>query len=165
MRNPLVLIIMGVAGSGKSVVGQKLAQTLGWSFHEGDEFHPASNIAKMAAGIPLDDADRAPYLAALRAEIAACLARGESTVVACSALKESHRRILVVDPARVKLVHLTGDPALIRERLDRRQGHFMKSGMLASQLAALEPPRDALALDVAAPPDALVAGIRKAFSL
>jgi gluconokinase len=165
MKASLVLLIMGVSGSGKSIVGLKLAQALGWRFLEGDDFHPAANVAKMAAGVPLGDADRAPFLAAIRAEIAACLERGENAVITCSALKESYRRILVIDPVRVKLVHLAGDPALIRDRLARRQGHFMKAGMLASQLAALEPPGEALALDVAATPDELVAAIRTALAL
>jgi gluconokinase len=165
MSASLVLLVMGVSGSGKSVVGLKLARALGWSFRDGDDFHPPANVAKMSAGIPLDDADRAPHLAAVRTEIAACLERGENAVIACSALKESYRKLLVVDPARVKLVHLTGAPALLRARLGRRRGHFMKAGMLASQLATLEPPRDALALDVAATPDELVAAIRTALAL
>jgi gluconokinase len=161
----LVILVMGVAGTGKSLVGEKLARALGWTFREGDDFHPPANIAKMSAGIPLTDADRAPFLAGIRKEIERCLAAGENAVIACSALREEYRRILVVDRARVKLVHLTGDPALIRARLSGRKGHFMKAGMLDSQLAALEPPADALALDVAAAPDALVARIRVAFGL
>ena len=165
MSRPVVLIVMGVSGSGKSLIGSRLARALGWKFREGDEFHPPANIAKMSAGLPLDDTDRAPFLAAIRAEIEACLARREGTVIACSALKESYRRILVVDPALVKIVHLFGDPGLIRDRLSKRQGHFMKAGMLPSQLAALEPPADALALDVALEPDDLVGRIRAAFSL
>lgn len=165
MSKPLVLIVMGVSGSGKSFIGAKLAAALGWSFREGDEFHPPANIAKMSAGLPLDDTDRIPFLAAIRAEIEACLARGEGTVIACSALKESYRKTLVVDPALVKVVYLKGDAALIRDRLASRQGHFMKAGMLPSQLAALEPPRDALTLDIASTPAALVESIRAAFSL
>jgi gluconokinase len=165
MSKPIVLIVMGVSGSGKSFIGQRLAQALGWKFREGDEFHPPANIAKMSEGIPLDDADRAPFLAAIRSEIEACLARREGTVIACSALKESYRRILVVDPLLVKIVHLTGSPELIRDRLSRRQGHFMKASMLPSQLAALEPPGDALVLDVAGDPESLIARIRTAFAL
>jgi gluconokinase len=165
VSKPLVLIVMGVSGSGKSFIGAKLAAALGWSFREGDEFHPPANIAKMSAGLPLDDTDRIPFLAAIRAEIEACLARGEGTVIACSALKESYRKTLVVDPALVKVVYLKGDAALIRDRLASRQGHFMKAGMLPSQLAALEPPRDALTLDIASTPAALVESIRAAFSL
>jgi carbohydrate kinase (thermoresistant glucokinase family) len=162
---PLVVLIMGVAGSGKTTVGRLLAGALGWSFRDADEFHPPASIAKMAASRPLDDADRAPWLAAIRAHIDAQLAQGESAVVTCSALKEQYRRILIADPARVKLVQLNGDFALIQERLAQRPGHFMKPEMLPSQFADLEPPRDALTLDVAEPPDALVAGIRQHYGL
>jgi gluconokinase len=161
----MVIIVMGVAGSGKTTVGQLLAGELGWSFADADHFHPPANIAKMAAGHPLDDADRAPWLAALRAHIDACLARGESAVLACSALKESYRAILVADPARVRVVHLHGSRDLILTRLNQRQNHYMRPEMLESQLATLEPPRDALSLGIAEPPAALVAKIRRAFGV
>jgi gluconokinase len=161
----MVIIVMGVAGSGKTTVGEKLAAALGWSFRDADDFHPPENVAKMSAGLPLDDRDRAPWLAAIRAHIDACLARGEGSVVTCSALKEAYRRVLVADPARVKLVHLTGDFALLAARIGSRQGHFMKPAMLHSQLAALEPPPDALAVDIAPPPDEIVAHIRRALAL
>ena len=161
----MVILVMGVAGSGKTTVGRALATTLGWSFRDADEFHPPANVAKMSAGLPLDDADRTPWLAAIRAHIEACLARDESAVVTCSALKEKYRAQLVADPARVRVVHLTGSPELLAERLASRRDHFMKPAMLASQFAALEPPRDALTVDIAEPPDKLVAHIRKAFSL
>ncbi|MCX6954859.1 MAG: gluconokinase [Verrucomicrobia bacterium] len=161
----MVIVLMGVAGSGKTTVGQQLAAALGWSFRDADDFHPPANVAKMSAGTPLTDADRAPWLAAIRAHIDACLARGEGSVVTCSALKERYRAVLVADPAKVKLVHLTGSPALLAERIGARQGHFMKPEMLRSQLDALETPRDALAVDIAPPPAALVAHIRRALSL
>ena len=161
----LVIVLTGVAGSGKTTVGRALAAALGWNFRDADEFHPPANIARMSRGIPLTDEDRAPWLAAIRAHIAGCLARNEPAVTTCSALKESYRRELVIDPARVKLVYLTGAPALLRQRLGAREGHFMKPEMLASQLAALEPPADGLRLDVAEPPAALVARIRQAFQL
>jgi gluconokinase len=161
----MIILLMGVAGSGKTTVGRRLAAELGWSFRDADDFHPPANTAKMSAGIPLTDDDRAPWLAAIRAHIDACLAHGENAVVTCSALKESYRRIVVADPARVKLVYLNGDFALLRGRLAQRQGHFMKENMLKSQFEALEPPRDALALDTAKPPERLVAEIRAAFGL
>ena len=161
----MVIIVMGVAGSGKTTVGEKLAAALGWSFRDADDFHPPENVAKMSAGLPLDDHDRAPWLAAIRAHIDACLARGEGSVVTCSALKAAYRRVLVADPARVKLVHLTGDFALLAARIGSRQGHFMKPAMLHSQLAALEPPPDALAVDITPPPDEIVAHIRLALAL
>ena len=156
---------MGVAGSGKTTIGRALATALGWSFRDADEFHPPANRAKMAAGQPLTDADRAPWLAAIRAHIDDQLARGENAVVTCSALKERYRSQLVADPARVKLVHLTGDPALLEARIAGRRDHFMKPEMLASQLAALEPPHDALTVDIAAPRDTIVAYIRRALAL
>jgi gluconokinase len=161
----MVILIMGVAGSGKTTIGQKLAAALGWSFRDADEFHPRENIAKMSSGIALTDEDRAPWLAAIRAHINACLARGESAVVTCSALKENYRRVVVSDPANVKLVHLTGDFNLILERMMQRSDHFMKPEMLRSQFAALEPPHNALQADIAQPPEAIVAQIRKNFQV
>ncbi|MGA3007187.1 MAG: gluconokinase, GntK/IdnK-type [Opitutaceae bacterium] len=165
LRPSLVVLVTGVAGSGKTTVGSKLAAELGWGFRDADEFHPPANIAKMSAGLPLTDDDRAPWLAAIRAHIDACLARGENAVVTCSALKESYRQIVVPDPARVRLVYLSGDFALILQRLGQRQGHFMKENLLRSQFEALEPPRDALTLNIAQSPEKLVADIRAALGL
>jgi len=162
---PMVIVLMGVAGSGKTTVGRVLAGQLGWTFRDADDFHPPSNVEKMSRGSPLTDADRQPWLAAIRAYIDDALARAEHAIVTCSALKERYRRVIVPDPARVKLVHLTGEFALIVERLRAREGHFMKPEMLSSQFADLEPPRDALAIDVAQPPEVIVAGIRAALSL
>lgn len=161
LRPATVVLIMGVSGSGKTTVGLALAGALGWTFRDADDFHPAANVAKMGAGQPLTDADRAPWLAAIRAFIAAALARGESAVVTCSALKETYRQAAIPDPARVKLVHLSGDYGLILERMQQRQGHFMKAEMLQSQFAALEAPRGALAVDVARTPAEIVAEIRR----
>jgi gluconokinase len=161
----MVVMVMGVAGSGKTTVGRALAAALGWKFRDADAFHSAANVAKMAAGLPLDDADRAPWLAAIRACLARCLADGENAVVACSALKERYRRVLAIDPGRIKWVYLKGDHGLLRRRLAARRGHFMRLEMLQSQLTALEPPRGALALDVAESPDALVAKIRSSLGV
>ena len=160
-----VVLIMGVAGSGKTTVGLKLAHDLGWAFNDADDFHPKENVAKMAACIPLDDADRGPWLRAIRAHIDGKIASGESAVVTCSALKERYRQVVVADPAHVRLVHLSGDFSLILERISKRQGHFMKESMLRSQFEALEAPADALSLDVAEAPEALVQQIRSAFGL
>jgi ACS family D-galactonate transporter-like MFS transporter len=156
----LVIVIMGVAGSGKTTVGRKLAEDLGWPFHDADEFHPPENIAKMTAGIPLDDDDRAPWLAAIRSRIDGYIARDEGAVFTCSALREAYRRVIVSDPARVPLVYLHGSPELIRERISQRKGHFMKEGMINSQFEALEPPADAIAIDIAGSPDEIVSQIR-----
>ena len=157
----MVIVLMGVAGSGKTTVGLALAAQLGWTFRDADEFHPPGNVDKMSHGIPLTDRDREPWLAAIRAYIDETLARGDRAVITCSALKEHYRQILVPDPTQVKLVHLVGDVALIAERMRAREGHFMKAEMLASQFADLEPPRDALTVDIAQPPEVIVAQIRK----
>ena len=161
----MVIVLMGVAGSGKTTVGRALAAQLGWTFRDADEFHPPANVDKMSHGIPLSDSDRRPWLAAIRAYIEETLARGDSAVVTCSALKERYRQIIVPDLAQVKLVHLAGDCALIGERMRAREGHFMKPEMLSSQFADLEPPRDALTVDIAEPPEVIVAQIRNALAL
>ena len=162
----MVVILMGVAGSGKTTVGHRLAEELGWPFCEGDDLHPAANVAKMARGEPLTDEDRRPWLEALRARIAATLDGGGDLVVACSALKAAYRRTLAVDAARVRFVYLALDPAVAALRVARRQGHFMKASMVDSQFAALETPTpaEALTVDAAAPLDAVVARIRAGLS-
>lgn len=159
----MIILVMGVAGSGKTTVSALLARELGWLFADADDFHSPANRAKMAAGQPLDDADRAPWLQALRTYIDGCLARDENAVLACSALKARYRETLRAGRDQVRLVHLYGSPELIRSRIASRESHYMGAGMLDSQLAALEPPDDALALDVAATPAELVAHIRRAF--
>ena len=140
MKPPRVVIVMGVAGSGKSTVGALLAARNGGDFYDADDFHSPENIAKMAAGIPLDDADRAPWLARLRAEVVDATPTGEFAVLACSALKRAYRETLGVGTAGVALVYLKGDAGTLGERLGNRAGHYMKAGMLASQFAALEEP-------------------------
>ncbi len=151
----MIVVLMGVSGVGKTTLGRRLASELGWSFLDADDFHPASNVAKMKSGVPLDDADREPWLASLAAAIRARLARGESAVLACSALKEAYRDRLRVDPS-VRFVHLTAAPELIRRRLEERRGHYFAPELLASQLEALEEPREALRVDVGEAPDAVV---------
>lgn len=162
---PRVIIVMGVAGCGKTTIGRLLAQQLAWRFDDADAFHPAANVAKMSAGQPLIDDDRAPWLKAIRDHITDCLAREVGAVVTCSALKKAYRDVIVADPGRVKLVHLTGSRELLWERISSREGHFMKPAMLDSQLATLEIPADALTLDVAPSPEVLVASIRDSLSL
>lgn len=161
----MIILLMGVAGSGKSTIGRLLADALRWSFVDADDFHPPSNRAKMSAGLPLDDADRAPWLAALRADIAARDRRGDHAVVACSALKASYRAALQGDSTDLRWVHLQGAPELLHARLAARTGHFMRPEMLASQLATLEPPANALSVDIAASPLELVARIRQSLGL
>lgn len=165
LRDPLVVLLMGVAGSGKTTVGLQLAKELGWSFRDADDFHPPENVAKMSAGMPLDDADRAPWLAAIRKYIMDALARGESAVVTCSALKKVYRDAAIPDRGRVKLVHLAGDFEVILRRMQARTDHFMKPQMLESQFATLEAPSDALTVDITRSPGEIVAEIRRNLSL
>lgn len=150
------VIVMGVAGSGKTTVGERLAARLGWHFYDADAFHPAENVAKMANGTPLTDEDRAPWLAALHALIAASLKEGQPGVLACSALKESYRQQLLEGSEGVLLVYLRGSYELIWSRLSQRTGHFMKPQMLRSQFEALEEPANALTLDVSLAVDEIV---------
>ena len=150
-----VLIVMGVSGSGKSTVGRLLAERLGCRFEDADGYHPAANVAKMHAGIPLSDADRAPWLAALRALVASSLAANEALVLACSALKQKYRAQLRVDE-RVRFIYLHGDEATLAARAAARRDHFMPPGLLPSQFATLEEPHNALWVDVDQPPAAIV---------
>jgi len=155
---------MGVAGSGKTTIGRQLAAGLGWGFADADEFHPPANVAKMSAGIPLDDADRAPWLETLRALIAGWIAAGTNAVLACSALKRAYRESLRAAP-EVQVVYLRGTPQLLQQRLRARLGHFMTEPMLESQLAALEEPEHALVVDVGRSPVEIVAEIRARLAL
>lgn len=158
----MVVVLMGVSGSGKSTVGKVLAEQLGWPFIEGDDFHPAANVAKMRAGTPLTDADRKPWLAALRDRMDLALARGESVVLACSALKHAYQEYLERhDPAHIHYVYLEGSEEVIRERLEARKGHFMNPGLLHSQFEALEPPTDAIRIDVRKTPEEAAEEIRQ----
>jgi len=159
------IVVMGVSGCGKTTVGRALAGALGWEFLEADTLHPAANIAKMSGGVPLDDADRAPWLAAVRANVEACTARGAKVVAACSALRLAYRLALAPDPGPVRFVHLRGTREVIEGRLRARSGHFMKEGLLGSQFEALEEPLDALALDASASPGVLVTRILEALAL
>jgi carbohydrate kinase (thermoresistant glucokinase family) len=138
--NPPVLVVMGVSGSGKTTVGRELAARLGWAFEDGDDLHPAANIAKMKRGEPLDDADRGPYLANVAAWIDGRAAAGEPGVVTCSALKRAYRAVLTAARPFVRIVYLDGSHALVGERIARRTGHFMPPSLLESQFETLEPP-------------------------
>jgi len=140
----MIVVLMGVSGSGKTTIGQRLAQGLGWRFIEGDEYHPPANVKKMAAGIPLEDEDRWPWLDALNRRI-----RGErNAIVTCSALKESYRQRLLAGIADARVVYLHAPKALIAKRVASRKHKFMPASLLESQFATLEPPTDAIDIDV-----------------
>jgi len=159
----VIVVVMGVSGSGKSAVGQALATDLGWPFFDADDFHPEANVAKMAAGTPLTDADRWPWLDRLAAEMAAIDGRGQHAVLACSALRQAYRdRISRAVP--VRFVHLAGDRDTIAARLSARKDHYMPPSLLASQLATLEPPHDAIVVDVKDSVPVQVAKIRSALN-
>lgn len=151
----MIVVVMGVAGSGKTTIGMLLADALDCPFVDGDSLHPAANVEKMASGIPLTDADRAPWLAAVHARLRDAAQRCEHLVVACSALKQSYRALLAAG-VRITWVYLKGSQELIRPRLERRTLHFMQADMLASQLEALEEPPDAIVADISAPPREVV---------
>ena len=156
------IVVMGVSGSGKSTVGRLLAQTLRLPFQDGDELHPPDNIARMAAGVPLTDADRQVWLAAIGKRLAAAGGRRDGVVVACSALKRAYRDQLRADAPDLRLIYLHGDTPLLAARLAARRDHYMPASMLPSQLAALEPPRPeegAIEVDVAQPPEAIVQAV------
>jgi gluconokinase len=156
----VIVVVMGVSGSGKSTVGALLAKRLGAEFLDADEFHPPENVAKMAAGVPLTDADRKPWLERLNAE----LKRRKDAVLACSALKESYRRTLA-QGVDCRFVHLRGPIELIRARMQERRHRYMPASLLESQFATLEPPAGAIEVDIALPAEECVAEIAGRLSL
>lgn len=159
-RVPGVLVLMGVSGCGKTTIGERLAERLGYPFQEGDRLHPPANVAKMAAGTPLDDADRAPWLAAVAAWIDAHRLAGKGGVISCSALKRAYREILASARPDVRLVYLRGSRETIHRRLADRVGHFMPASLLASQFATLEEPLPGerpIVVEIDRPPDEIVA--------
>jgi gluconokinase len=154
----MIIVIMGVSGSGKTTIGTLLAEALRCSFLEGDSLHSKENIEKMSHGIPLNDRDRAPWLAAIHVRLLEFFKRGESLVVACSALEQQYREVLA-DGVPITWVYLKGSKELIRSRMKHRPKHFMKANMLDSQFEALEEPSDAIVVDISLPSLAIVAQI------
>jgi gluconokinase len=144
----MVVVLMGVAGSGKTTVGDLLARRLKWHFYDADDFHTAHNREKMSRGIPLDDDDRRPWLEAIRGVIEQCLGSGTNAIIACSALKQSYRELLTTDSKMVKFVYLKGQHELIAARLAHRQEHFFNPRLLQSQFDELEEPPGGIEIDV-----------------
>jgi gluconokinase len=151
----MIVVVMGVTGSGKTTEAELLAQRLGWEFADADDFHSAANKAKMHQGIPLTDADRIPWLESMHARLLQLTAEKRNAVLACSALKESYRDLLLRG-VEARLVYLKGSYDLIRQRLQARHGHFADEHILAAQFADLEEPTGAIVVDIAPPPEAIV---------
>jgi gluconokinase len=155
----VVVLLMGVSGAGKTTVGKLLASELGWELADADDYHSAANVEKMRGGIPLTDADRGPWLESLRSVIVEWIAAGKNGVLACSALKKEYRDMLIVGP-EVRVVYLKAGREVLLERLLERQGHYMKEGMLESQIATLEEPDDAIVVNACRAPEEIVGEIR-----
>ncbi|HEY9800585.1 MAG TPA: gluconokinase [Leptolyngbyaceae cyanobacterium] len=156
----MVIIIMGVSGSGKTTIGQMLAESLHWEFQDADSFHPIDNIEKMRHGIPLNDVDRIPWLQSLQIAISNWLQENRNVVLACSALKASYRQYLVLN-SDVKLIYLHGSFELIKDRLQKRQNHFMGVELLTSQFESLEEPDNVIRVDISQSPQVIIQEIKK----
>ena len=164
----MIVVLMGVCGSGKTTVGRELADDLDWAFMDADDYHPQANVSKMANGIALTDADRAPWLDRLVMELRRYNLRGDHAVLACSALKQAYRDRLAegsITTGDLRMVYLKGDAATIEPRLASRSGHYMPATLLASQFAALEEPGDALIVDIREPTASQVAFIEQQLHL
>ena len=165
---PAAVVVMGVSGCGKTVIGRRLAAALGWTFRDGDDFHPPANVTKMSGGVPLTDADREPWLATLAAMLTTALVAGPPLVLGCSALRRAYRNRLGLPHARIRLVHLDGPVDMIRKRIEQRAGHYMPATLLDSQLAILErpgPDEAAIVIDVSEDPGQIVRQLIAALGL
>jgi gluconokinase len=160
----MIVVLMGVSGAGKTTVGKLLSERLGWPLLDADDYHPPANIEKMRSGIPLTDDDRWPWLDRLNGLLKDKESRGESPLLACSALKRKYRDRLAAGCSDLRWVYLKGSFELIESRLKARKGHYMKAGLLESQFAALEEPSDAITADISAAPEAIADALEKTFS-
>lgn len=160
----MILVVMGVAGCGKTTIARMLVERLGWRFQEGDALHPPANVAKMSAGTPLTDDDRWPWLHTIAGVMDGWRAEGASGIVTCSALKRAYRDILVDGHPDVRIVHLAGEKALIAARMAARKGHFMPTALLDSQFATLEPPgaeENPIVVDIGAEAETIVQALEE----
>ena len=155
----MVLILMGPMGCGKTTIGKMLAEKLGWSFYDGDDFHPKKNVEKMRAGIALTDGDRKLWLKKLHTNIQHWLRDNQNSILACSALKQAYRDILGVDQNTVRTVYLKGSYELLRKRIEDRHHPYMDKNLLRSQLNTLEEPKDGLTVDISETPEIVVSTI------
>lgn len=149
----MVIVLIGPMGCGKTTIGKLLARKLHWTFEDGDDFHPQSNVGKMKSGIPLDDADRLPWLTILHDRMVIALAKKRSLIIACSALKKDYRKALEIDQQKVVSVYLEGTPELLQERINTRSHQYMSKQLLASQLNTLEVPKTGYRVDISESPD------------
>lgn len=156
----MIILLMGVTGSGKTTIGKNLSAALGWKYFDADDFHSPANVEKMRHGIPLNDSDRQPWLERLQKLIQENLALNQSAILACSALKERYRELLLIDD-RVQLVYLKGDYELIENRLRARQNHYMNPQLLSSQFETLEEPHGGFQVDISSSPKNIVRTIRE----
>ncbi len=159
-RDIWIVILIGVSGSGKTTVGKLLAESLGWSFYEGDDFHSQRNVSKMLAGVPLSDEDRVPWLSAIHQLVHELIRKSQRAVVTCSALKKTYRKFITEGHPHVAVVYLRGNYALIHSRLRSRTDHFMKADLLASQFNVLEEPYEVPSIDVSQAPEVMVEQIK-----
>lgn len=157
----MIVLVMGVSGSGKTAIGEALARELGWKYLDADDYHSAENVAKMAAGIPLEDADRWPWLDRINAELLKMQKQSRSAVIGCSALKQAYRERLARGLPDFEVVYLRGDFGLIHSRIATRKHRFMPATLLQSQFDALEPPAQAIEVDVSAPVESSLSKIKK----
>ena len=156
----MIILVMGVSGSGKTTIGKLLAESLGWQFSDADDFHGRENIAKMSQNIALSDEERMPWLALLQNAIDTWLKQQENRVLACSALKDSYRQMLWRDPQQMRIVYLKGSPELIQERMQQRLNHFMSEKLLNTQFEILEEPKTALYVNVDNSPQEIITEIK-----